>query len=256
MNNIQFSHANGFGLKTYTHFLSFLKPYEVKGVELIGHGQYSVVPNWKPVAKELIEHIEKNNTAPVIGIGHSLGGAVTLYAAQERPDLFKQVIFLDPPLFGGWKRKGMMLMKFLGQLDKVGPSGLAKKRREFFPTKEEAFKYFSSKKFFDPFDRECFKNYVEFGLKPSKEHGFELAFSKETEYQVFRELPFIKKEMGLKIPSHFIYSNQHKVLSPKDIQWLKPALVDTQFIEFDGGHLFPLEQPNKTAQLIKSLIIK
>ena len=37
MNNIQFSHANGFGLKTYTHFLSFLEPYEVKGVELIGH---------------------------------------------------------------------------------------------------------------------------------------------------------------------------------------------------------------------------
>ena len=80
--------------------------------------------------------------------------------------------------------------------------------------------------------------------------------SKETEYQGFRELPFINKEMGIKIPSQFIYSNQHKVLSPKDIQWLKTNLNQTEFISFDGGHLFPLEQPEKTADLIKSLIIK
>lgn len=256
MNNIQFSHANGFGLKTYTHFLSFLEPYEVKGVELIGHDKYTVAPNWKPLAQELIKYIENNHDMPVIGIGHSLGGAVTLYAAEERPDLFKQVIFLDPPLFGGWKRRGMKIMKFFGQLDKIGPSGLAKKRREYFPTQQAAFDYFSSKKFFAPFDKKCFENYVEFGLKPNKEHGFELAFSKEIEYQVFRELPDLKRNTTLKMPSHFIYSNQYKVLDPKDIQWLKSNLNQTDFRPFDGGHLFPLEQPEETAELIKSLIIK
>ena len=256
MNTIQFSHANGFGLKTYSHFISFLQPYEVKGVELIGHGQYSVIPNWKPLAQELIKHIESHQSNPVIGIGHSLGGAVTLYAAQERPDLFKQIILLDPPLFGGWKRKGMILMKFLGMLDKVGPSGLAKNRREYFPTKKAAFEYFSSKKFFNPFNRTCFENYIEFGLKPNQEHGFELAFSKEIEYQVFRELPHINRKMKLKIPSHLIYSNQYQVLNSKDIQWLKTALINTKFTPFDGGHLFPLEQPEKTTELIKSLIIK
>ena len=32
----------------------------------------------------------------VIGVGHSLGGVLTLYAAIRRPDLFRALVFIDP----------------------------------------------------------------------------------------------------------------------------------------------------------------
>ena len=45
-----------------------------------------------------------------------------------------------------------------------------------------------------------------------------------------------------------------KQIDYKDIETLKRKFVNTQFISFEGGHLFPFEQPEKTAELIKTLI--
>ena len=254
MTTIQFLHANGFGIKTYSHFFSFLKPYPIAGTELIGHGKYRPTPNWRPLAKELIEHIESHQNEPVIGIGHSFGGAALLYAAQERPELFKQVIFFDPPVFNRTKQVLFNFLKLTGKYDKVSPAGLAKVRKQYFSTKEEAYKYFASKKFFQTFEEQCLKDYVNYGIKPNKEHGFELAFTREIEYEVFRQVPNIGKKIRLSMPSHFIYSNQYKVLQKRDIEWLKKTLPNTEFIGFEGGHLFPQEKPKEVAELIKRLI--
>jgi len=253
--NIQFSHANGFGASTYNYFFSLLKPHTVKAVELIGHGKYPVAPNWKPLAKELIEYIETHHNEPVIGIGHSLGGAITLYAVLERPDLFRQVIFLDPPIFGAFKRSAMSFLKnWTNQYDKISPSGRTLTRKQFFETKVEAFEYFKPKSLFKNFAPVCFEDYVNNGLKVNEEYGFELAFSRSIEYQVFRAFPNFKSKIELPIPSQFIYSNQYKVLWKSDIQFLKSKLKGTEFIKFDGGHLFPMEKPKETVELIKSLI--
>lgn len=253
--NIQFSHANGFGANTYNYFFSLLEPHTVKAVELIGHGKYPVAPNWLPLADELIEYIENHHTEPVIGIGHSLGGAITLYAVLKRPELFRQVIFLDPPIFRPFKRNTMTLLKKVGnQYDKISPAGRTKNRKRYFTTKEEAFEYFKPKGLFKDFAQPCFEDYVNNGLKINKQHGFELAFSRSIEYQVFREFPNFKSKVTLPIPSHFIYSNQYKVLWKMDIAWLKSRLQGTEFIRFDGGHLFPMEKPREVAELIKGLI--
>ena len=56
------------------------------------------------------------------------------------------------------------------------------------------------------------------------------------------------------MPSYFIYSSKHEVLQPKDIKWLQKKYINTEFISFDGGHLFPLEKPKATADLIMKLI--
>ena len=32
----------------------------------------------------------------IVGIGHSLGGVTTMYAALQRPDLFRALVFIDP----------------------------------------------------------------------------------------------------------------------------------------------------------------
>lgn len=253
---IQFAHSNGFGFETYCHFFSYLKDYEIKGVELMGHNEYSVVPNWKPLGEELIRHIEKNQTIPVIGIGHSLGGAALLYAVEARPDLFQQIIFLDPPLFNPFKRTVMSLIKKMGWYDKIAPSGMARVRRQYFLSKEEAYKYFKNKKLFEPLNDQFTRDYASFGLKKHSEYGFELAFSREIECEIFRNFPKINDKIPFSLPSSFVYSNEHKVLWKSDIKWLKKILPNTRFIPFEGVHLFPQQYPENTAELIKKIITR
>jgi pimeloyl-ACP methyl ester carboxylesterase len=251
---IQFAHSNGFGFSTYRHLFSFLGDFDIKGVELMGHGAYEIEPNWLPLGQELIEYIEKNQTSPVIGIGHSLGGAALLYAAEARPDLFKQLIFLDPPLFNPFKRGVIQFIKAIGFYDKIAPSGMAKIRREYFSSKEEAYQYFKKKRLFKPLDDQFTRDYANYGLKENLEHGFELAFSREIESRVFENFPKLKKKILFEIPSSFIYSNQYNVLWKSDIRWLKRTLPNTNFIPIEGVHLFPQQYPAATAELIEKLI--
>ena len=251
---IQFAHANGFPAKTYQEFFKHFNEYDLNYVPIMAHGKFGVAPNWKPLGQELITNIKEHNQTPVAGIGHSMGGAALMYAAHWQPELFDKIIFLDPPLFPIHKIIGMRLMRFFGTLDKVGPSGRAKTRKTHFESYNSAFQYFKPKKLFKNFHPNCFEDYVKHGLKPSKNGGVELAFSASVEYQVFRTMAHIPGKIAYSMPSYFIYSAHHSVLQAKDIETLKRKFVNTQFISFEGGHLFPFEQPEKTAELIKTLI--
>lgn len=253
---IQFAHANGFPAQTYTEFFHHLAPFEVQYVPVMAHGNHGFTPDWKPLGKELIEYILQNHNQPVVGIGHSLGGAALMYAAHWRPDLFERIIFLDPPLFPNQKRIGFKVLKFIGLLDKVGPSGRAKTRKTNFESYEAAADYFRNKSLFKNFDKKCFDDYIKYGLKPSDNGGVELVFKAEKEYEAFRNTPFIGGKIRYKMPSYFIYSSEYTVLSENNLKTLQHKFVNTAFIPFDGGHLFPLEQPQFTSDLIKSLILR
>ena len=253
---IQFAHANGFPAKTYNEFFKHFEAYNLNYVPIMAHGEFGVNPNWKPLGNELIANIKEHNQTPVIGIGHSMGGAALMYAAHSQPELFDQIIFLDPPLFPIHKIRGMRLMRFFGLLDKFGPSGRAKTRKTNFDSYNTAFQYFKPKSLFKNFHPNCFEDYVKHGLVPNEKGGVELVFKAEVEYQVFRTMAHIAGKVKFKMPSYFIYSTQYTVLQPKDIEALKRKLVNTKFIPFEGGHLFPFEQPLKTAELIKNLITR
>lgn len=253
---IQFAHANGFPAQTYTEFFRHLAPFEVQYIPVMGHGKHGFAPDWKPLGKELIEYITENHSEPVVGIGHSLGGGALMYAAYWRPDLFERIIFLDPPLFPKSKRIGFKVLKFLGLLDKVGPSGRAKTRKANFENYEAAFDYFRNKLLFKNFDEKCFEDYIKHGLKSSENGGLELVFEVEKEYEAFRNTAFIGGKVRYKMPSFFIYSSEYTVLNKKDLKTLQNKFANTEFIEFEGGHLFPLETPKNAGDLIKSLILK
>ncbi len=49
--------------------------------------------------------------SPVVGIGLSMGGTIVFLAATKRPDLFCDVILLEPVLWGAGRRFVMRAMK-------------------------------------------------------------------------------------------------------------------------------------------------
>lgn len=252
---IQFSHANGFPAACYHPFFSHLSPHPISYVPILGMGSYQVKRSWRPLVDELIADIETKHDQPVIGIGHSLGAVATCWAAMKRPDLFRQIIMMDPPLFG-WKLRAMMaISRVLGIQDRFVPIiRNAKKRRDHFESKEEAFDYFQPKYLFKDFPVDSLQAYIDHGLKPAASGGLELVIPKSVEAAVFASSPIRIGSAQLKMPSHYLYASKGVLRTPSVVNEHKRRFSQTTFIEVKGKHMFPLEQPERTAQLILQLI--
>jgi pimeloyl-ACP methyl ester carboxylesterase len=57
------------------------------------------IKDWKPFSEDLLRFLSSHETAPVIGVGHSIGAIVTLRAALSAPDKFRALVLIDPVLF-------------------------------------------------------------------------------------------------------------------------------------------------------------
>lgn len=247
--NIVFSHSNGFTAQTYRHFIEQLSPYQVSNFDNIGMSEWT---NWLDFVPQLIQHIEDNHQQPVIGLGHSLGAAITFFAAEKRPDLFSKIIIIEPPIFGFRKRFLFWLFTQIGIADRFSPAGAAARRRDFFESREAVYESLRNKGIFKRFDETCFQDYIDYGWK-EEANGVTLAFPKALEAELFRKPPFFFKHPKFEMPVHFIYSKHFKTLEKSDINWWKKTFTNINYHEFDGGHMFPLEKPKETATFLKSL---
>ena len=125
---IHFAHANGVPALVYSKLFDLLKEqYDVIYTPIIGSDhRYPITNDWTCLADQVIDSIvQQAQGRKVIALGHSLGAVLSLLASNKRPELFEQVILLDPPLIVGKASFVMMLMKYLHpkMLDKITPAG-------------------------------------------------------------------------------------------------------------------------------------
>ena len=260
MTEIVFSHANGFSFQCYQQFTEQLSPYPVTGIESYGDGEYYPHKSWQPLLKQLEDHLAARKAAGAdkfIGIGHSLGGVLTVWAAKKHPELFDMVFVIDPPIFAPLKRLGILVAKTLGVADKVIPPAIkTKNRKGQFKSREEAHEQWKSRRLFKAFTPQCLQDYVNNGLVPSRTgKGFELAIPVSLELQIFVTNPHRHGNLRLPLPFYFFYSEGGETLQKSDQKWLKKA-SNAAFIPFSAGHMWPMEQPKAVAETIKKLIAK
>ena len=183
MEVIQFSHANGFPAKTYSYMFDQLKEYKISAVNIIGDSTDHKDINMFDLRDELIQNVLQHGE-PVIGVGHSFGGVLTLLAASNNPELFKNIVLLDPPIFSPIKSTVIKILRMLGIEDWVSPAGKSKKRRDKFASKRDAKKIFMSNKLFKNFHPQILNDYVTYGLKKNK-NGVELTIPVVKEIAIF-----------------------------------------------------------------------
>ena len=125
-----FSHANGFGAGCYrVLFEAWRKAgWEVHALPQFGHDPaYPVTSNWPHLRDQLIHFIEREvkpqmqEDAPVMLVGHSLGGMLSLLAASRRPDLAHGLLMLDSPVVSGWRAHSVQVMKATRLMPRVSP---------------------------------------------------------------------------------------------------------------------------------------
>lgn len=258
---LHFAHANGIPSATYVSLFADLSTsFDVIDVPLIGtDSHYPVTNHWPHLVQQVIDSIERQaNGRQVIGVGHSLGGALTLMAARKRPALFSQVIMLDPPLIMGMPSLMLYMSKFLGNriVDKLSPSGLSLKRRDHWDSREQAAASLRHKGLFKTFVQADFDAYIAHGLTEDLERGgVTLTIPKMTEVEIFRTNPsyWWLPQRPMQVKTNLIVGADSEFLRYKLPQRIK-AKLGIPFTVIEGGHMFPLEYPEATAQAVLDLI--
>ena len=248
MSIIQFSHANGFPAKTYSVLFEQLKDHRISAIDILAENVRPEDICWYDLKDDILESAGQFGE-PVIGVGHSFGGILTLLAAAEIPELFQTVILLDPPLFSLQKRGLIRLLRALNIEDWVSPSGKSKKRRSHFESKQQAHTLFQANKMFNNLHPQALNDYVTHGLTSAK-NGVKLKISVEKEVAIFRNMMTSFPETVYKVRGTLVYAARNPILWPTDLRWIKRNFPELQVNPFPGSHLFPLENPEATARMI------
>ena len=202
--------------------------------------------------------MRQSHGRPVIGLGHSLGSVLSFQASLQRPELFSQMIMLDPPMIMGKEAFALHIAKTfrLKALDQMSPAGLSKRRRDHWESREQAAELLRPKGFYQDFDADCFQAYIDYALKDDPVRGgVELTIPKMDEVNIFRTNPSLwwLPQAKPKVSVHLVVAKKGPFLARRFPQQVQKKF-GIPFTVVDGGHMFPLEQPEQVASLIKQLI--
>lgn len=258
---MHFAHANGFPPGIYEDLIAGLgAKHHVYAMNFCCQAQCfdncefnkKEIDHWDELAEDLVEFLMMKETGPVIGVGHSLGGVVTMIASVKRPDLFRKIIMLDPVLLSPKLIFLGGIAALLRQRHRMPLAVRARKRFNEWDSREEALNYFKGKKLFEKWEERALWSYVNHGLV--EEGGkFHLACPPECEARVFETFPLDVWSWVAKIsvPTVLICAEHSDVL--KHDSWALFGRIQprAQRIRIGGlGHLFPMQKIDRTVKFI------
>ena len=253
---LHFVHANSYPAATYRQFLDHLSSYYlVQALPMHAHDpRYPVESGWKNLMQELLDDLNTRYTEPVILVGHSMGGMLSMMAANARPDLVRCVVLLDSPVVAGWRALLIRVARATGLELKVGPGRLSEKRRNVWPDADAAFAHYVDKPLFSTWPAEVLRDYLAVGLVPHPD-GVTLRFTREAETAVYRTLPHHLGRLvpRFPVPVGFIGGDRSVECRMAGLQATR-RLVGKNFRLLAGGHLFPMESPAAAAAAVHQML--
>lgn len=208
---------------------------------------------WRTYIDDLIYFIEHHIQQPVIGIGHSMGASITLFASLKRPDLFRQLILIEPA----------MTSPVIAKLLPIIPFAIAKRVQPIKYTVNKPQDWQSVACFYqDLRQRRVFRRIAdkhlrimaEQSLVPNKAGNFSLKFPKQWEAKNYATAPNLYNSFAKNsLPTTAIRGKPSIYFSERSWQVWQQKSPSCAFLEDDNfGHLLPLESPEKCAEMIFS----
>lgn len=253
-----FAHANGFPAGTYRRLFDAWRAagWSVLAPPRLGHDPaYPVESGWRRLRDELIAFVEREaGGTPVQLVGHSLGGYLSLMAASRRPDLAAGVVLIDSPVLSGWRAHSVRVVKATGLIGRVSPGRVSRRRRDHWPSQEDARRHFAAKHVFARWDPQVLDDYIEAGTEPDPERGgVRLAFHRDVETRLYNTLPHdlaaVLQRHPPQCPVAFLGGTQSNEV--RQVGMAATRAVTRGRIEWlEGSHLFPMEHPVATARAV------
>jgi pimeloyl-ACP methyl ester carboxylesterase len=249
-----FAHATGFHGVVFAPLARLLRgQFHSVALDERGHGDSGLPPqmdfDWHGFARDVLATVDGLALKRPFAVGHSGGGAGLLLAEQARPGTFRALYLFEPIVFppSGPFPTGS------------GDNPLtesARRRREIFESRQEAFDNYASKPPFDRLAPEALRAYVDHGFADQDDGRVRLKCRGETEALVYEQSW-----------SHDAYDHLPEVRCPVTVacgamsDTFGAALVDAVVDRLPRargevvpgvGHFGPLEDPALLARSIRS----
>lgn len=191
---LQLVHANAYTPECYFQFAQYFEDsYHVHFLRqrpLWANQSPGQLRHWELFADDLIDMMEEHGDTQVIGLGHSLGAVATCMASIKRPDLFKQVVLIDPVFINRGRIDPLRLMPIVLR-DRLFPLiKIAANRRNMWADRTEAREHLGSKKVFQRFDPKVFDDFLNYALVDCAD-GVTLAYPRSWEARVYETAPYV-----------------------------------------------------------------
>ena len=253
------SHATGFHAHCWEPVAHALNSHHhVVGLDHRGYGDAETVDpetmQWDQYGLDALaaaRDLYAQHNEPIIGIGHSMGGASLLMAAHAEPHLFTALFVFEPIVFpppdpdAGERPESPL------------PAG-ARKRRSRFPSFEAAIENYAAKPPMAAFNAVAREAYVRHGFKPTADGDIELKCLPEHEARTYEtggisgawdSLPAITTPVWVLSgaiapfqPSTFAITVAERIPGSTYVRW------------DEVGHFGPLEKPDLISQYVSAVV--
>ena len=264
---ILFFHGNSFPASTYSVMLNELRRrnLQVQALEKIVHNPaFPVTSNWPHLVEEVhafAQPLIAAHSGPVVLVGHSLGGMLSLMLAAQYPHLAHGVVMVDAPAVGGLQAKVLQLSKTLSLNKKFSPGAISRKRRNEWLSLEEVRAHFASKKVFARWDPQVLNDYVLQGTREEKsEAGVRrvLSFNRDIETLIYNNVPHnlerLLKKHPLTCPVSLVAARHSREMRLAGSDFTH-KITKGRITMIDGTHLVPMEKPLVTAAAVEAAIL-
>lgn len=261
---MHFLHANGYPPECYQPLLELLRTkYRLFGMTLRPlwpNANMNEIQDWHPFSEDLLRFLSDRGTDPVIGVGHSIGGIVTLRAAIRDPKKFRALILLDPVLFVPSFLAMWNSLRAIGLGNRVHPKiAGALKRRRTFDDLDTVFRGYRTREVFKYMSDESLRAYIT-GITKQKANGtYELAFSPEWESHIYltglRDFDLWRELPKLEVPTLIIRGTETDTFLERAAKLVKQKQPNVKIEALEKStHILPLEHPQKVFDLMQSFL--
>ena len=261
---LHFLHANGYPPECYRPLLELLQTqHHVFGMKLRAlwpESKTGDIKDWQPFSDDLLRFLTTGGLAPAIGVGHSIGGIVTLRAALRDPGKFRALILLDPVLFPPSRLIAWNFARATGFGEKAHPLILAaKRRRRTFDDLESIFRAYRNRAIFRYMSDENLQIYINGITRPKVEGGYELVFSPEWESHIYltglKDFDLWRNLPKLELPTLIIRGAESDTFLPKAVNLVKQKQPKVKIETLEKStHILPIEHPQKVFEIMNEFL--
>ena len=247
---IHFMHGTGFSGKLYWPCLKgFINDYGVFMPDMHGHGDSDngdSFPGYQEViARDLriIEHLSiKQDNAPLFGMGHSYGGALSLIMAAQNPGLFDGLVLLDAAL----SDEQAIRDKLPPDQDPHVRKALGRKSQ--WPKRENAKRFFQNRPDFQHWTEEAMENYLTHAFDTNKKGEVSLKCPAPIQAGVYADKldALWDAVRSIQTPTTLLYGSNTNPAFITNSQLAAEMNPNINAIEVNGSHNFMQEFPEET----------
>jgi pimeloyl-ACP methyl ester carboxylesterase len=259
------NHSIGYCAGVYTPFVEKLKQFlTVVGLDNRGHGNTKApadpdrLKNWSILYDDLERFIVHFNK-PIIAIGHSMGGTISMITAIRRPDLVRALIMIEPGIMPpSWVWVVYLLQK-LHVTHIVPMVSKTAKKNNVWPDRQTFKKIYIKKSPFRYWDEDFFDAFIYYGLEKNNDGSVKLCCEPTWEARCIATAPtnIWSYVPLLKIPVLILYGSRSTTFLPSVIKRIQRKVPDIVLKCFnDTGHDVLMERPNESVETIFDFLSK